>query len=78
MESRKERDLDRQSVLVTLLAAPIDGRAALIEEYRIRSEAAYAPSTRKNLDGIKRLFSDWCEKQGVSSALPVSPSLIAR
>ena len=42
MESRKERDLDRQSVLVTLLAAPIDGRAALIEEYRIRSEAAYA------------------------------------
>ena len=77
MESRKERDMERQNVMVTLLATPTAARAVLIEEYRVRSEAAYARSTRKNLNGIKQLFEAWCVSKGLSSVLPVSPSIVA-
>jgi hypothetical protein len=38
MESQKERELERQNVMVTLLATPAEARGVLIKEYRVATE----------------------------------------
>ncbi|WP_224503845.1 tyrosine-type recombinase/integrase [Celeribacter litoreus] len=56
---------------------PDNQREKLIEEYRVRSEAAFAPATLKNYRMIIRLFGEWCEQRDLSPQPPIAPSTVA-
>jgi site-specific recombinase XerD len=72
---------DRQTERVDLLSAlshlPQRKRENLINEYRQRSEAAFAPATLRNYRMILRLFGDWCDEQGFSGTPPIAPTTVA-
>ena len=74
-------DFDRQSERVELLSTlshlPESKRATLIDEYKRRSEAAFAPATLRNYRMILRLFGEWCNQHGLSSTPPIAPSTVA-
>lgn len=71
------REAERHETLVKLAAAPKELREKLIEEYRQRSEKAYAPETLRNYTQINRGFDEWCAERGHSSVPPVQPSVVA-
>lgn len=72
-----ERDAERADVISRLAQLPTRQRAALIEDYRRRSEAAFAPETLRCLKQIIRSFSDWCVVNGFSGDPPVEPTVVA-
>lgn len=76
-----KQDFDRQTERVELLSTlshlPRGKRATLINEYRRRSEAAFAPATLRNYRMILRLFGKWCSAQGLSHTPPIAPSTVA-
>ncbi len=72
-----DRQSERTELLNELSRLPDDKRSKLIEEYRQRSEAAFAPATLRNYRMILRLFSEWCAQRGYSAAPPISPSTVA-
>ncbi len=72
-----DRESERLATVVRISEAPSDTRAKLIEEYRIRSEAAFAPETLRNYRLIVRLFREWCAGEGHSAEPPVDPATIA-
>ena len=71
------RQTERIELLNELSRLPDDQRSRLIEEYRQRSEAAFAPATLKNYRMILRLFGDWCDQRELSAEPPISPSTVA-
>ena len=73
-----DRETERLETAVRLLDAPTDARQALIEEYRRRSDDAFAPTTRRNLVQIRAMFIRWCEERGHSAAPPVEPRIVAQ
>ncbi|WP_425053073.1 tyrosine-type recombinase/integrase [Psychromarinibacter sp. S121] len=77
MKAMFNREEERLEVLAQLAGAPMPTRAALIEEYRKRSEEAYAPETRRCYHQIVRAFSAWCDGMGYSPKPPISPSVVA-
>lgn len=76
-ETHFNRENERQKTVALLPVVQGDNRARLIEEYRERSLAAYAPSTLRNLVQINRAFDTWCSSHGFSSVPPVAPSIVA-
>lgn len=72
-----DRQTQRTGLLNELSKLPDDQRAILIEEYRQRSEAAFAPATLKHYRMILRLFDNWCKERGFGSEPPISPSIVA-
>ena len=78
MNHNFNREAERQQTLVQLSDAPVDARKKLIEEYRRRSEEAYAPTTLRNYHQINHTFTTWCNENGFSSEPPVPPSVVAK
>ena len=72
-----DRQSERTELLNELSRLPDDQRSKLIEEYRQRSEAAFAPATLRNYRMILRLFAEWCSQRGHSAEPPVAPSTVA-
>lgn len=77
MKAMFNREEERLEVLAQLAGAPRTTRAALIEEYRKRSEGAFAPRTLECYHNIVRSFSAWCDERGYSPKPPISPSVVA-
>jgi site-specific recombinase XerD len=75
------REFDRHNERVEALSAisrlPSSRRHQLIEEYRQRSENAFAPATLRNYHMVIRLFGKWCADHGYSPEPPVSPEILA-
>ncbi|SHL33432.1 Site-specific recombinase XerD [Roseovarius marisflavi] len=68
---------ERLAAAVQLAQNPTVSREHVIEEYRRRSEAAFAPGTRRNYRQIKATFCAWCEDQGFDASLPIDPKVVA-
>ena len=77
MNNAYDRQTERLELLNELSRLPDNQRAKLIDEYRRRSEAAFAPATLKNYRIILRLFGEWCDKRGHSAEPPISPTTVA-
>ncbi len=71
------REDERLETVVRLSGLSVEHRVSLIEEYRVRSEAAFAPATLRNYRQIKRSFSLWCESRGIDPEPPIEPRVIA-
>ncbi len=72
-----DRESERLATVVWLSEAPQEARLKLIEEYRIRSEAAFAPETLRNYRLITKIFREWCAAKGLNAEPPVDPATIA-
>ncbi len=71
------RQTESTELLSELSRLPDNQRAMLIEEYRRRSEAAFAPATLKHYRMILRLFGEWCEQRGVKAEPPIAALTVA-
>jgi integrase len=60
-----------------MLALPEPDRLALAAEYQMRSEAAFAPSTKRVLRQVVAAFQEWCREQGHDPVPPIAPSVVA-
>lgn len=72
-----DREAERLATVIKLVEAPTKDREKLIEEYRKRSEEAFAPETRRNYRQMIRMFSEWCLAEGYSPLPPVPPTVVA-
>jgi site-specific recombinase XerD len=77
MKKAFDRNSQRTELLSTLSRLPEDQRGKLIEEYKHRSESAFAPATLRNYRQIQRRFSNWCNEQGLSATPPIAPTIVA-
>lgn len=77
MNTAFHRDHERTETVAKLAGSSVENRAALIEEYRRRSEEAFAPQTLRNYKLIIRLFTRWCEAEGHDPEPPISPQVVA-
>lgn len=77
MPQKFDRENEREATIVQLSNAPREHRERLMDEYRARSEAAFAPTTLRNYRMIVRLFSQWCEESGYDPTPPIEPNVIA-
>lgn len=77
MAAEFDRETERAEMLSVLAGVPDDRRTALIEEYRRRSEAAFAPATLRNYKMVIRLFKAWCEDRGYPDEPPIDPRILA-
>lgn len=77
MQNIFDRQADRIELLGTLASLPSEKRQSLIEEYKLRSEAAFAPATLRNYRMILRLFGEWCQERGFSDIAPIDPRTVA-
>lgn len=73
-----DRQNERSEMLATLAATPPDRKDQLIQEYRRRSEAAFAPETLRNYQMVIRLFRGWCSDNGWSATPPIDPRVLAK
>lgn len=71
------REKERQETVIRLLDAPEEARRRMIEEYKARSAAAFAPATYKNYLKICVSFRRWCDERDYEPAPPVSPHVVA-
>lgn len=78
MQKPFERENERFETAVRLLDESAASRAELKREYRIRSEAAFAPSTRRTYLQMMKSFKKWCKDRDYSPEPPISPIVIAR
>jgi integrase len=72
-----DRQNERAETLSELSRIPAARRDKLIEEYRQRSESAFAPATLRNYHMVVRLFGKWCADYGYSPEPPISPEMLA-
>jgi len=77
MKPSFDRMGERAEVLSNLAAVSAGKRDALIEEYRLRSEAAFSPATLRNYKMVIRLFGCWCTDHGYSPDPPIDPRILA-
>ncbi len=77
MMRRQERSAERMRVLSELVDANADRRQQMIDEYKRRSEEAFAPQTRRNLRQMKSSFLKWLVANGYSTDLPIEPTVVA-
>lgn len=73
-----DREEEHLSTVIQLMEVPAERRAELMEEYRRRSEQAFAPETLRNYLQIKAKFTDWCIQSGFDPNPPVPPQVVAR
>lgn len=72
-----DRLTERTEMLAILANTAPDRRNQLINEYRRRSEQAFAPETLRNYTMVIRLFGDWCAERGISAEPPIDPRVLA-
>lgn len=72
-----KREDERSAVVAQLANMDSARREQLIEEYKRRSAAAFAPETLRNYRQIIKSFRTWCEENDLSAVPPVPPSTIA-
>jgi integrase len=72
-----DREAERSATLAELSRLDSPRRRELIEEYRRRSEEAYAPETLRNYRQITASFRAWCNEQNYSPEPPVNPVVVA-
>jgi integrase len=72
-----DREAERLDTIVQLIDAPTNVRAELMEEYRQRSEAAFAPTTLRIYRQITASFTRWCQDAGHDPIPPVAPRIVA-
>ncbi|MFY0646081.1 tyrosine-type recombinase/integrase [Sulfitobacter geojensis] len=72
-----DREIERAEMLTTLANTAPNRREQLIDEYRRRSEAAFAPETLRNYKMVIRRFTAWCSQNGWSPDPPIAPSVLA-
>ncbi|MBW6418036.1 site-specific integrase [Celeribacter sp. PS-C1] len=72
-----DRKTEQTDLLARLARVSPARREKLIAEYRVRSEAAFAPATLRNYRMIVRLFTQWCEDNGFSATPPIDPQTVA-
>lgn len=60
-----------------MLTVPEADRLALAAEYQTRSEAAFAPQTKRALRQIVASFQVWCRAAGHPHEPPIPPSVVA-
>ncbi|WP_375690201.1 site-specific integrase [Pseudooceanicola sp. LIPI14-2-Ac024] len=77
MEHRFDRESERDAAVIQLSGTNLASRDKLIEEYRLRSEAAFAPATLRNYRQILKGFIQWCEQEGHHHTPPIEPKVIA-
>lgn len=77
MKQAFDREAERAETLSLLSHLSPQRRVALIEEYRRRSEAAFAPATLRNFRQVTANFADWCTRNGYSAIPPVEPAVVA-
>lgn len=77
MQTNFDRESERLATVVHLANATKETRQHLIDEYKTRSEAAFAPATLRNYQQIKANFIQWCEQRGHNSTPPVEPLVVA-
>ncbi|HVG48191.1 MAG TPA: tyrosine-type recombinase/integrase [Rubellimicrobium sp.] len=75
--SQFRRENDRLATVVQMLTMPEADRLALAAEYQARSEAAFAPKTKRVLRQVVASFQAWCREQGHPGEPPISPSVVA-
>jgi integrase len=75
--SQFRRVNDRLATVIEMLTRPEADRLALAAEYQARSEAAFAPTTKRVLRQVVASFQAWCREQGLSGAPPIPPSVVA-
>ena len=72
-----DREAERMATVVKLADIPKNHREELIREYRVRSEAAFAPTTLRNFRQITHNFQVWCCENGFDPDPPVDPRAVA-
>jgi site-specific recombinase XerD len=77
MKQEFDRNAERTELLSALSEVPSSHRKQLIDEYRKRSEAAFAPSTLRNYRMILRLFEEWCDQNHFNAEPPIAPQTVA-
>jgi len=77
MKTNFDRESERLATVVHLATASAETRQNLVDEYRTRSEAAFAPATLRNYRQIIANFAKWCEQRELNSAPPVDPRVVA-
>ena len=78
MKTAKTRENDRLETVVKLLDAPAEARAKMIEEYKRRSQDAFAPKTLHSYHRMINLFRRWCDENGYKCEPPISPRIVAK
>lgn len=77
MSTPFDRQIERTEMLTVLSSTPPERREVLIEEYRKRSESAFAPETLRNYRMVIRLFGEWCTANGWSAIPPIDPRVLS-
>lgn len=77
MYTRFDRESERNAAIIEFANTSSQGREQLVQEYRKRSEEAFAPATLRNFRCIVEGFRGWCSDNGYSAEPPVAPSIIA-
>jgi site-specific recombinase XerD len=77
MKTNFDRESERLATVVHLATASAETRQNLVDEYRTRSEAAFAPATLRNYRQIIANFAKWCEQRELNAAPPVDPRVVA-
>ncbi|ARU00057.1 tyrosine-type recombinase/integrase [Yoonia vestfoldensis] len=77
MKQAFDRDIERTELLSRLSNISSKKRKDLIDEYRRRSEAAFAPETLRNYRLIVRTFTEWCCNNGHNATPPIEPATVA-
>jgi hypothetical protein len=72
-----QRDHDRLTTVLRMMEMADEDRRSLVEEYRARSELAFARSTRRVMNQIIAAFQGWCVANDHSPSPPMSPSVVA-
>lgn len=77
MAPKFDREEERMATVAQIMLGPTDRKSQLMEEYRRRSEAAFAPGTLRNYRTIVRQFREWCLSQNVDPCPPIDPQVVA-
>ncbi|WP_273250897.1 tyrosine-type recombinase/integrase [Sediminimonas qiaohouensis] len=72
-----DREAERFATIAKLSNTPSEARAALVDEYKRRSEEAFAPSTLRNYRQMSMNFRIWCDERGFQSEPPIEPKAVA-
>ncbi|SFD67693.1 site-specific integrase [Roseivivax sediminis] len=77
MSGRAELEQIHLATISEISRRSASERVRLIEEYQRRSEAAFAPTTRRNYVQIIAMFRGWCDEHGYDPTPPVSAGTVA-
>ncbi|SLN23141.1 Phage integrase family protein [Roseivivax jejudonensis] len=77
MSGRAELEKIHLATISEITRGPESERARLIEEYKRRSEEAFAPTTRRNYVQMVAMFREWCAESGHDPTPPVSAGTVA-